>query len=205
MRVRQDVGRSQCGCSASRSRTSHFSAMPFVLCSAATVHPRECPVSLAKSAAYRSEGGPGRFHQPGSQTSVVCRSHPGMTIWIPAEVRPNADMLRLRNDHLDIKWHVVRHLPIADRRSCPGKSQASNRAASRSRSLGASPWWGGWQVGDWWETGRKPVENCIPSFGGIKATDLPLRSRRRFGRALRCAPLSHTVLLSRQVFHSFEG
>ena len=47
------------------SRTSHFSAMPFVLCLAAKVHPRGSRASRASSRACRRKAGPDRCHQRG--------------------------------------------------------------------------------------------------------------------------------------------
>jgi Domain of unknown function (DUF4429) len=67
------VGR-QVGCRASRpsiGRTTRLSAKPFVLCSAAKVHPRDSQASRASSVVCRSEVGPDRSRQRGSWTSAM--------------------------------------------------------------------------------------------------------------------------------------
>jgi hypothetical protein len=71
--------------------------MPFVLCSAAKVHRRGWRAAPARSAAYRRKASPDRSRQRGLLTSAnVLRSHPGITICSPADVRSNSAILRLQ-------------------------------------------------------------------------------------------------------------
>jgi hypothetical protein len=116
------------------ARTTHFSAMPFVLCSAAKVHPRDSQASRASSAACRSEVGPDRSRQRGSWTLAMSAVHIQAG---QSAIRPGCARLRTfcgaPTDLLGIRSHTVCRLPI--------RSDAIPRKSRPIHPQAAPHWW----------------------------------------------------------------